>query len=284
MLAQLSPPLRPSSDRLARRLRLILGDQLNAAHPWFREQDPHTVYVMMELRCESEYLTHHIQKIAGIFAGMRAFANALTARGHALHYINITDPENNHTFVDNLKALARRYGASSLEYQEPDEYRLDHVLAKLSDQLGGPCRSVDTHHFMTTRSCVGQFFEGKKVWRMENFCRAMRKRHKILLGPQGGPLGERWNFDAENRNKLPKDAKVPPPFEFRNDLTSIVQEIHAAKLPHIGRICAQQIGWPITRAQARTLLSDFLVQRLAQFGRYQDALARSTLGPRPGLP
>lgn len=228
---------------------------------------------MMELRSESEYVTHHIQKIAGIFASMRAFASALVKRGHNLHYLDITDPENQHTFEGNLQALIQQYGASSLEYQEPDEFRLDQVFAKLGPALKIRCNSVSTHHFLTSRECVGQFFEGKKVWRMENFYRSMRKRHKILLDEQGGPLGERWNFDAENRNKLPKDAIVPAPLEFENDVSSIVQEIHCAKLPHIGQIEAKRFGWAVTRTQARALLDDFLAHRLEHFGRFQDALS-----------
>ena len=31
-------------------LRLVLGDQLNAAHSWFRTSDPAICYLMAELR------------------------------------------------------------------------------------------------------------------------------------------------------------------------------------------------------------------------------------------
>lgn len=273
MQAQASLPPNPGRELRVQRLRLILGDQLNAAHPWFQKPDPELLLVMMELRCESEYVTHHIQKIAGIFAAMRAFASALSRRGHQLHYIKITDPENRHGFAENLSALIQRYGATSLEYQAPDEHRLDQLLGQLGTLLQIPCRCVDTQHFLTSRSCVGQFFQGKKVWRMENFYRAMRKRHKILLDPQGGPLGERWNFDAENRNKLPKDAIVPPPFELENDVSAVVDDIRDAKLPFIGQIDPKRFIWPITRAQALELLGEFLQHRLAYFGRFQDALS-----------
>ena len=45
------------------RLRLILGDQLNASHSWFKDKDPGTLYVMAELRQETDYVVHHVQKI-----------------------------------------------------------------------------------------------------------------------------------------------------------------------------------------------------------------------------
>ena len=43
-------------------LRLILGDQLNAGHSWFRTPDPAVCYLMAELRQETDYCRHHRQK------------------------------------------------------------------------------------------------------------------------------------------------------------------------------------------------------------------------------
>ena len=40
-------------------LRLILGDQLNAQHRWFTDVDAATIYVLMEVRQETDYVLHH---------------------------------------------------------------------------------------------------------------------------------------------------------------------------------------------------------------------------------
>lgn len=45
-------------------LRLILGDQLNENHDWFKLPDKNVTYVLMEIRQETDYVTHHIQKVA----------------------------------------------------------------------------------------------------------------------------------------------------------------------------------------------------------------------------
>ncbi|RYG07749.1 MAG: cryptochrome/photolyase family protein, partial [Chitinophagaceae bacterium] len=54
------------------RLRLILGDQLNINHSWFREPErsasSDVMYVLMEVRSETDYVVHHAQKVLGIFA------------------------------------------------------------------------------------------------------------------------------------------------------------------------------------------------------------------------
>ncbi|MGB1074508.1 MAG: cryptochrome/photolyase family protein, partial [Flavobacteriales bacterium] len=36
-------------------LRLLLGDQLNAAHPWFDTVSDDVVYLMAEMRQETDY-------------------------------------------------------------------------------------------------------------------------------------------------------------------------------------------------------------------------------------
>ncbi|MGP1886173.1 cryptochrome/photolyase family protein, partial [Shewanella frigidimarina] len=53
-------------------LRLILGDQLNAAHSWYQQQDDKTLYVIAELHQETDYAKHHVQKVCAFFAAMQA--------------------------------------------------------------------------------------------------------------------------------------------------------------------------------------------------------------------
>lgn len=59
-----------------RKLRLILGDQLNAAHPWFDRIDPSVTYVLMEVRQETDSIHHHVQKVLTFFSAVRRLSNA----------------------------------------------------------------------------------------------------------------------------------------------------------------------------------------------------------------
>ncbi|MDC0612665.1 cryptochrome/photolyase family protein, partial [Vibrio sp.] len=58
-------------------LRLILGDQLNASHSWFKSRDNSVLYVIAELHQETDYTIHHVQKICAFFSAMQQFAEAL---------------------------------------------------------------------------------------------------------------------------------------------------------------------------------------------------------------
>ena len=143
-------------------LRLILGDQLNPCHSWFSTIDPNVFYILLEIRQETDYVLHHAQKIIAIFAGMRDLARQLREDGHRLHYLHIDDPENTHSITTNLTWLAAQYQIREIEYQAPDEWRLDQQLHDFSDACGVPCRMVDSEHFYTSQAEVGQIFHGSK--------------------------------------------------------------------------------------------------------------------------
>ena len=63
---------------------------------------------------------------------------------------------------------------------------------------------ADTEHFLSERQAVADMFAGKKTYLMETFYRAMRRRYDLLMEDDGEtPLTGRWNYDSENRQKLP---------------------------------------------------------------------------------
>ena len=253
-------------------IRLILGDQLNHEHSWFSEKKDDVLYVMMEIRPESEYVTHHIQKITGIFAAMRHFRKWLDAKGHRVRYFKINDSDNAHSFSDNINALIQETKADKFSYLEPDEFRLDQLLADYSKDLDIETEMLSSEHFLTDRQDVEDFSKGRKSLIMEYFYRDLRKKYDVLMD-NGDPVTGKWNYDQSNRKKLPKDHDVPAPILFENDLTDIYEDILKAELPHIGEIKADQFIWPVTAEQAADLLEEFLDRMLPNFGKFQDALS-----------
>jgi deoxyribodipyrimidine photolyase-related protein len=132
----------------AHTLRLILGDQLNPQHAWFATVDPGVVYVLMEMRQETDYVLHHAQKMLAIFAAMRDLARVLEQAGHRVFYLAIDDPANTQTLPGNLTALLAHHDCKHFEYQSPDEYRLSQQLQEFCALelagLGVRSREVDS--------------------------------------------------------------------------------------------------------------------------------------------
>jgi deoxyribodipyrimidine photolyase-related protein len=253
-------------------LRLILGDQLNSQHSWFKKVEENVTYVMMEIRTETDYATHHIQKVVGFFASMQAFANELIAKNHQVIYTKLNDENNQQSFEKNLNYLIEKHHFTHFEYQFPDEYRLDILLKSFCKSLNISSELFDSEHFMSSRTELGEFFAGKKTYLMESFYRYMRKKHDVLMNGSEPETG-RWNYDSDNRKKLPINHVPTQPYVFENDVTEILQEIKKTDIKTIGNIDAKQFLWPINRAQSLELLAFFVKECLPLFGTYQDAMS-----------
>lgn len=256
---------------MAKTLRLILGDQLNIQHSWYQEVDDSVRYLMMEMRQETDYVTHHIQKIVGFFLSMRTFAQALTEAGHQVIYLNLDDPENQQNLKEQLNFLISKEGFERFEYQLPDEYRLDKILKDICEKLPIPSASFDTEHFLTTRDFLKDFFKGKKTYLMETFYREMRKKYNILMDDKE-PLTGQWNYDHDNRGAL-KDKKILKKALIRpKDVSEIVALLEKSGVKTIGSVDAEKFPWPTSREESLDILDYFCENLLVHFGVYQDAL------------
>ena len=252
-------------------LRLILGDQLNLDHTWFQDVDDQYIYAMFEMRQETDYVRHHIQKVIGFFAAMRSFSSELRDRGHHVIYYQINDKKNTQSLHKNIHNIILAEGIDRFEYLLPDEYRLDDQLQKFCDSLDLPHASFDTEHFYTSRDELAHFFKGKKQYLMESFYRYMRKKHQILM-QESQPEGGKWNFDQSNRKKWKGQPEIPKPILFDNSVDEIVEDIKVAGIETIGNWKGDIFPYPITKEQALKQLNYFCRFLLPHFGDYQDAL------------
>ena len=139
-------------------LRLLLGDQLNSQHSWFDEVNPDVVYVMAEMRQETDYVKHHIQKVVAFFISMRNFSEELIKRGHQVIYYKISDVNNPQNLEQLILDLVENNKIEQFDYQLPDEYRLDEQLKNICEKLSIPTKAVDSEHFYTSRNELAVFF------------------------------------------------------------------------------------------------------------------------------
>ena len=254
------------------KLRLILGDQLNLQHQWFDTVDQEVTYILMEMRQETDYAPHHIQKVVGFFGAMRHFAQTLKKQGHQVIYLKLDDAENQQSLPANLNNIIPQWNITSFEYQAPDEYRLDQQLKSFCEEINLPTALIDSDHFMTSREELSQFFEGKKQLILEFFYRNMRKQFNLLM-QQGQPEGGQWNFDKNNRKKWKGSPVIPVAYiPQTEELAALGQLIHKAGVKTIGTLDTENYLFPFSREEALVQLEYFCEHLLVHFGDYQDAL------------
>jgi deoxyribodipyrimidine photolyase-related protein len=257
-------------------LRLILGDQLNPMHSWFKQVDCDVVYVIAELHQEASYTKHHVQKITAFFAAMNNFAQHLESEGHNVCYLTLDDTKEYQDLTEILQVLSSRYGSESITFQRPDEYRLRAQLCSMPSQLNVPVFEADSEHFLLPFNELPNYFQVATHVRMENFYRMMRKRFSILMNGIK-PAGDAWNFDANNRQSFKKpDLKlIPKPLIFNNPADEYLQRIKNHKIKTIGYETTN-VAYPINREQSLALLEFFCDNQLENFGNFQDAMTQAS--------
>ncbi|WP_417551773.1 cryptochrome/photolyase family protein [Marinomonas fungiae] len=257
-------------------LRVILGDQLNAAHHWFRKPEPGVLHLIAELHPEATYVKHHIQKLCAFFLAMENFASALQDAGHHVQYLTLDDTKGQ-TLESLVLGMADAYQVRRIQLQRPDEYRVMMEYQNIASKASVSVSLTDTEHFMLPFEEIPRHFKAKTTIRMEHFYRKMRQRFNILMEEDHSPVGGNWNYDNANRQVLkPKDlAHIPEPLLFGHDVSHILQRIERHDIPYIGTPKATLV-WPVSRHDSLTLLQYFCDHLLPNFGRFQDAMTDQT--------
>lgn len=255
-----------------KKLRLILGDQLSLSIPTLSEIDKNNDIVFMcEVMGEATYVKHHKKKIAFLFSAMRHFAQSLVNLDIHVRYTKIDDEKNSGSFTSEVKRAIEETGCEALIVTFPGEYRVLSEMQTWGAQFGVPVSILEDSRFLITPSEFKLWASGKQKLLMEYFYRMMRQKHLILMR-DGQPIGDKWNFDAENRKFPPKGTQFPSAFKIEPDATSleVIKLVEQKFTDHFGSLA--DFHFAVTREQALQVLDDFIAHRLISFGDYQDAM------------
>lgn len=253
-------------------LRPVLGDQLSHALASLRDGDKsRDVVLLVEVAEETTYVRHHPQKIALVLSAMRHFADALRDDGWTVDYVTLDDGANTGSFTGEIVRAVGRHGPKRIVATEPGEWRVGRDMDGWADAAGLTVEIREDDRFLCSRHRFAAWAKGRKQLRMEHFYREMRRETGILMDGDT-PVDGRWNFDAENRRRLPSDVTPPPVREIEPDaITREVLDLVRARFPdHFGDL--EPFRWAVTRVEALDLLERFVRDRLPRFGDFQDAM------------
>jgi deoxyribodipyrimidine photolyase-related protein len=257
---------------------LVLGDQLDRASSAFDGFDPAKDAVWMaEVSDETTQVWSAKQRTVLFLSAMRHFAQALREEGFPVLYRTLSDsaadtPDS--TLAEELTRTLRVRVVQRLRLVEPGDHRVRTQLEAAADALGVPLDLLPDSHFLCSTAEFANHAKGRKQLRMEYFYREMRRRHGVLMQADGSPVGDEWNFDADNRQAFPAGGPgfVPETPRFAPDAITqdVIALVNLRFASHPGSVA--RFGWPVTRAQALLVLHSFVAERLEHFGRWQDAM------------
>ncbi len=253
-------------------LRLVLGDQLSQSLSSLGDIDRNSDTVLMcEVMGEVTYVRHHKKKVAFILSAMRHFADTLCEEGISVDYVSLDDPENIGNFTGEVARAVTRHDAERLIVTAPGEFRVLEEMQNWETDFGIAVEIRQDDRFLCSPEMFKRWAAGRKQLRMDFFYREMRRHHDVLM-VEGKPIGGKWNYDIENRERPDPSRQVPAPLQFLPDETSqtVLELVENYCADHFGEL--EEFGFAVTRKQALQVLDHFIVNRLPVFGTFQDAM------------
>jgi deoxyribodipyrimidine photolyase-related protein len=197
---------------------------------------------------------------------MQVHARQLRHAGH-VDYLELDRAGSMRAVIERIKADA----VATLHYIDVVDDWLEQRLRREAAAHDLELVRHDSPMFLTGMPALGKHFSGARP-AMARFYAGQRVAHDILMhGDQ--PVGGKWSFDTENRKRLPRGASVPPlqaPKAGRE-----VEEAQRYVEKHFPNNPGQvdPFHYPVNHADANRWLDDFIGERLAKFGDYEDAMS-----------
>jgi deoxyribodipyrimidine photolyase-related protein len=249
----------------------ILGDQLLHNHPAleFAEQQAarnQICILMIESEARSRRFPYQLKKLVFLFSAMRHYAENLVHHGYRVDYrISTTTTK---ALIEHVNA----YNPERLFTMAASEYHGRSYQRSLEALIGVPLTILPNTQFLCGEYNPIPEPQPGKFYVQETFYRNMRRHFNLLLDEDGEPYGGKWNFDKENRRKLPKEVHPVDPKIFEPDgITREVMSEVERKFQGVGEVRGFDLA--VTHADACLAAADFLDHRLAHFGAYEDAMS-----------
>lgn len=250
---------------------LVLGTQLFEQHPAFDDPDIDVIF-FVESAASFGRRPYHSHKMVLLLAGLRHAADAARGRGLRVEHVAL---QRELGFLDAVRLLVRERDVDALAWMSATDRGIDDRLRGLCDELGLHSKMYEDALFLTPAAQLDAWFAEHTHARMEDFYRWQRRRTGLLMDGTK-PVGARWNFDADNREPLPRGGVDVPalPRITHDEITRAAMNDIADLFPDAPGD-AHDFWLPVTPAAAREWLADFVSSRLTLFGRYEDAMAEN---------
>ncbi len=117
--------------------------------------------------------------------------------------------------------------------------------------------------------------EINNTYRHDIFYKNQRIKYNIMIDKNNKPIGNKWSFDTENREKFEKNQKELSIKTFNNPkyINEAINYINKHFNNHYGNLNKEFFIYAINRNNAIKLLKDFVKRKLDNFGKYEDALS-----------
>ncbi len=190
------------------KLFFILGNQLFPSKYLDRFKKDHLFFMAEDYQL-CTYEKHHKQKILLFLSSMRSHADSLKRDKFKLEYIKIEDKEFKDDYLKKLKKIISSKKIKEISSFEVEDKFFEKKINQFLKKEKIKWNIIQTPMFLNSREEFKQYLSKSKKPFMATFYKDVRKKSRILMGSDGNPIGGKWSFDEDNRNKLPKNISIP---------------------------------------------------------------------------
>ena len=249
-------------------LRLILPDQLSKQNPVLENIESDDFILFYEPLDTFYEDGHHKQKIVFLISSMRQFI----AKQNHKKIIHRKIHKKNVKFKDDLLKIALDKKIKRIIASKPSDFKTYKDLMFSCQTKNIELTILEDKNFISSSEDFTDWAEGKKTRIQEYYYRWLRKKYNIFMNEDSKPVGDKWNFDKENRNPIPDGVPVPhiDGFKPKPEVKAVIPLVKKFFPKHFGDI--EPFWFGITREDAQKALALFIEKALPHFGEYQDAM------------
>ena len=251
----------------------ILGDQLLKNHPALTQAEQYgprqdVLVLMIESQAQTHRMPYHAKKMVLLLSAMRHYAKALQEAGYRVDYRSADNT------ADGFLGHLQEFKPDNLITMEASSVRGRKVQHRVSEKYGVKTVLLPNTQFLSGGYDPLPDASPDQYIRQEQFYRKMRQHFGLLIDDEGEPVGGTWNYDQKNRQPLPKELSVPEILGFDPDpMTQNMMEAVSQNYPVTGDVVDFDLA--VTHDEAMRAVDDFLVQRLPNFGTYEDGMRQT---------
>ncbi len=247
---------------------LVFPHQLFEVNPLFSEEG--TFYIIEEYLFFNQYQFHK-QKIVYHRTTLKTYADFLQSKKKKIVYVDAQDP------LSDIRVLIQhlnKKGYSAIAYIDTSDNWLEKRIQHTCSKANFGCTKYPSPYFLNTPEELRSYFLTRKKFFQTDFYIHQRKTKHILVDEKLQPAGGKWTYDQENRLKYPK-AKIPP---------AVIHPEPDVHFEEAKKYCEKNYTnnygnvsiklYPTNFKESKEWLDQFLKNRFAEFGPYEDAIVQ----------
>ena len=249
---------------------LIFPDQLSKDNMVLKKASTEDLIIFYE-PLESFYeINHHKHKLVFLISAFRHFINIINHK-NSLHEKISKNPES--SLINYLDSLHKDNAFKNLMVSKPSDFKTLKDLMYFCQSHEVKLEVFDYKKFISTTDDYGAWSEGKKTTIQEYYYRWLRKKFNILMNDKGKPIGDKWNFDKDNRKGVSQlKDEIPKRNKIKTDSLTVEVMIEVEEIFQSSPGNLENFNWVVTHDDAWSLFIEFLDVFLPNYGTFQDAI------------